>query len=280
MFQYCVDVLRLSEAEAYLRIKAARASRRFPVLLTLLADGRLHLSAIETLAPHLTDDNCDELLTRATHQSKETIKVILAEMKPKPDVQPRIRKRPAPKAVPAPPKRELRLDAVASAPPQPAPRPVVEPLPPARYKVEFTASEELRDKLKRLEALMPGCDLTAVIDAAVSEKLERVESKRYGKANKPRKAVDDVETSADSRYIPAPIKRAVCARDRDQCTHVSPNGMRCPERERLEFHHELAYALGGEPRVDNIRLLCREHNFLQAELDFGKAHMNQFRRPV
>ena len=43
MFSYATDVLHLSEAEAYLRIAAARASRRHPVLLTMLDDGRLHL---------------------------------------------------------------------------------------------------------------------------------------------------------------------------------------------------------------------------------------------
>ena len=63
----------------------------------------------------------------------------------------------------------------------------VKPLSPARYKVAFTASEELRDKLERLQALMPGGDLASIIDAAVSDKLERLEAKRYGKTNKPRK---------------------------------------------------------------------------------------------
>ena len=57
MFAYCTEVLHLSEAEAYLRIAAARASREHPVLLTMLADGRLHLTAIAKLAPHLTPEN-------------------------------------------------------------------------------------------------------------------------------------------------------------------------------------------------------------------------------
>ena len=47
MFSYCTEVLHLSEAEAYLRIAAARASREHPVLLEMLADGRLHLTGIE-----------------------------------------------------------------------------------------------------------------------------------------------------------------------------------------------------------------------------------------
>ena len=44
MFAYCIEVLHLSEAEAYLRITAARAAREHPVILDMMADGRLHLS--------------------------------------------------------------------------------------------------------------------------------------------------------------------------------------------------------------------------------------------
>ena len=66
MFAYCTERLHLSEAEAYLRIAAARASRQHPILLAMLADGRLHLTAIAKLAPHLTPDNRDAVL-RAGH---------------------------------------------------------------------------------------------------------------------------------------------------------------------------------------------------------------------
>ncbi len=69
----------------------------------------------------------------------------------------------------------------ASAPTQPA---EVKPLSPARFKVAFTASAELCDKLERLQALMrasgDSADLASVIDAAVTEKLEKLEAKRYG----------------------------------------------------------------------------------------------------
>src|SRR5262249_49632372 len=46
MFAYCTEVLHLSEAEAYLRITVARATREHPALLAMLSDGRLHLSGI------------------------------------------------------------------------------------------------------------------------------------------------------------------------------------------------------------------------------------------
>ena len=55
MFAYCTGALHLSEGEAYLRIAVARASREHPMLLAMLGDGRLHLSGIALLAPHLTE---------------------------------------------------------------------------------------------------------------------------------------------------------------------------------------------------------------------------------
>ncbi len=209
MFSYCIEVLHLSEPEAYLRITVARAARKHPALLAMLGDGRLHLSGIAILAPHLTDENQEQLLARATHKSKRQIEELAAELAPKPDVPAAIRKLPAPPASPA---LQLRPDGVeptvprevgpaSTAPPPPAsPRPA--PLAPERYKVQFTASKELRDKLERLQALM-NVDLAEVIEAAVTEKLERVEAKRYGETKNPRKTIEDTDTSPRSRYIPA-----------------------------------------------------------------------------
>ena len=94
MHAYCVEVLHLSNAEAYLRIAVARASRKFPLLLAMLADGRLHLSAIARLAPHLRHENADALLARAAWKSKREIERLVAELAPRPDVPGRMRKLP------------------------------------------------------------------------------------------------------------------------------------------------------------------------------------------
>ena len=94
MFSYATEVLHLSEAEAYLRITVARASRKHPVLLEMLADGRCHLSGIAKLAPHLSEVNRDKFLGRASHQSKRKIEELVAELAPKPDVPAAIRKLP------------------------------------------------------------------------------------------------------------------------------------------------------------------------------------------
>ena len=290
MFQYYVDVLHLPKAEAYLRIAAARVSREHPVLLTMLEDGRLHLSGISVLAPHLTNANCDELLTRAIHKTKDAIKELVAEIAPKPDVPSVVRKLPSRQAKPAPQTpTEPRSDRVVvgqncQAPP-PAPAPVVpekpavvEPLAPARYKVQFTASAEFRDKIDRLSALMPGVGLASIMQAAVTEKLERLEAKRFGKTKKPRKSLEEADTAPGVRGISAPVRRFVWERDRGQCTYETKDGRRCPAREGLEFHHDEPYGVGGDRSAKNIRLLCETHNGYMAELDYGKEKMDRYRR--
>jgi len=218
------------------------------MLLDMLADGRLHLTGAGKLAPHLTVENREGLLHRATRRSKRRIEELIAEVSPQPDVPARIRKLPDPPAKPD--ARQLRPDAVggqghhpdgahgerppgttpmwledvpqpaaASAPAQvqpPAPGvPArISPLAPARFKVQFTASAELREKLEGLEA------------------------RRFGQTKAPRKTLADTDTSRTSRNIPAAVRRAVYERDGGRCTFVDAQGGRCTERHRLEFHHD------------------------------------------
>ncbi len=290
MFSYCTERLHLSEHEAFLRIAVARAARKHPVLLSMLEDGRLHLSAIAKLAPVLTESNRDELLSQAEHKTKKKILELVAKVAPKPDVAGTMRKLPTRRELPKPAtKTQLPPDAVAvprststrdvvatcEAPVKPA---VVEPLAPSRYGVRFTASAELHEKLERPSDLMPGADLASVVEAAVTEKLERLEAKRFGKAKKPSKSLEQADTSPGSRYIPAPVKRVVYVRDGGQCTYVGKDGRRCTARKSIEYHHHDPHGRGGDRSADNISLRCTTHNKLQAERDFGETMMEPYRR--
>jgi hypothetical protein len=152
--------------------------------------------------------------------------------------------------------------------------------------VQFTASAELRDKIERLTALMrseiPDGDPAAVLERAVTEKLERLEARKFAKTAAPRKTAP--RTDADlrrvcargsapiaSRYIPAAVRRAVHERDGDRCRFVDEQGRRCSERHRLEFHHRHPFGMGGDHVLGNISLLCPTHNRSLAEHDYGEA---------
>ena len=252
----------LSEHEAYLRIACARASRRFPVVLDVLADGRLHLSGLAKLAPHLSEEDVEVLLGRAVHQTKRQIEELCAELAPRPDVPSRVRKLPPRMGIEALPQLGpdrvpgATLDSVAGSaspprdlddvapPPPPRRRPaVVEPIAPARFKVAFTASPALRDKLGRARALLrhqiPDGDLAEVIDEAVFD------------------------------------------RDGGRCTFVDQaTGRRCSctDPGKLEYHHRTPFARGSDHDPDRLTLRCTAHNQYQAELDFGRETMERHKR--
>jgi len=84
-----------------------------------------------------------------------------------------------------------------------------------------------------------------------------------------------------SRYVPRAVLREVYARDGGQCAFVSADWQRCAARGLLEVHHhDTPYALGGAATVDNLRLMCRTHNALHAERDFGRDFMLRKLRQV
>jgi hypothetical protein len=141
MFSYCTEILHLAEHEAFLPIKVARASREHPVLLEMLSDGRLHLSGIVVLRPHLTEANQEELLSQAAHKTRRQIEELVAELQPKPDVPSTIRKLP-----------ERREKAKPTRAKEPVPEPVVdhdleltmETLPTSRWSLRRLSQRSSR----------------------------------------------------------------------------------------------------------------------------------------
>ena len=103
LYVYCRDALGLSEWEAYNRIEVARAARRFPVILEMLAAGAIHLTAARLLAPHLTPANHREVLDSARGKKKREIEEIVARLSPRPDVAASVRKLPTLRLPPFPP---------------------------------------------------------------------------------------------------------------------------------------------------------------------------------
>ena len=137
MFTYCTQVLHLAEGAAYNRIEAARAARRFPLILEGLADSSLTLTAVRFLAPHLTPDNHRRVLAAARHSRKAEIERLVASLHPKPAAPAVVRKLPEPRlvAMEAPPVAPVMAAAqvsmaVTRATAAPAPRPAVTPLAP------------------------------------------------------------------------------------------------------------------------------------------------------
>ena len=282
MYAYCVRELRFSEEAAYKRIHAARTARAFPEIFTALAAGRLHMSAVILLAPHLTEETAHDLLEAATHRSKCEIEKLLAERSPRPELPSRI------EPLTLSPSQVLLTDEHApgrvaeTIPPQaetPPFRHKVAPLGTGRFGIQFTIDESTKEKLHYAEALFshqirPG-DLAGLFDRALDALIRAGEKRTFAQADRPRQP--GRRSTRSTRHVPDEVKRAVWQRDHGQCTFVSDNGRRCAARDRLEFDHVVPVARGGQASVENLRLRCRAHNQYEAERTFGVDFMRRKR---
>ena len=260
MFAYCVEKLRLSEDATYRRIRASRAARQFPALLTMLTDGRLHLAAISLLAPHLTPQNADELMAAATHRKKSEIEQLIARRFP-----------------------DRKLPVILRPIPGDADFARSELVPgrvevPERYELKLTISKATREKLQHAQELLSHCvpsgEVAQVLDRALDALIAQLEKRKFAASSNPRTGHRPIKSN---RCIPAQVRRAVWQRDQGQCTFVSDDGHRCDSRKFLEFDHIEPVARGGEATVKGLRLRCRAHNQYEAEQVFGAGFMHEKR---
>jgi hypothetical protein len=310
--------LGFSEDAAYNRIAVARLIRRLPVVLEVYRSGTVHLTGLRLLSTHLTEENHMAVLEEAKGKSKRDIEELVARLAPRPSVPDAIRRLPAPTSpktsIPedtgtqALPLSEVALPKSSLAPRVPAAtsaagqRPSVTSLAEETFRVQFTASRALRDKLKTAQELLghrvPSGDLASVVEKALDVLISEVKKRRFGVGRKPRASVPAAESApapapvpasrfesastaapeSASRHIPFAIRRAVYERDGGVCTFVDERGRRCNAGKNLEFDHIEGFARTRVHTVEGIRLRCRAHNQHAAEEMYGREFMDEARR--
>src|SRR5690242_15066934 len=193
MYMFCVKELHMSEDTAFRRIAVARMARRFPAILPALADGRLNMTAVLLLAPHLTPATAEELLAASAFKTKDSIRLLLAQRFPQPDLPtlvraladavpspglsvapvatlarppaparmvPSLRSNPLAEQGPLAPERVVPsrdLTAATSMVPVPLPaepRPRLAPLSPGRFALQVTVDQATYEQLRYAQALL------------------------------------------------------------------------------------------------------------------------------
>src|SRR5205085_399838 len=156
---------------------------------------------------------------------------------------------------------QLALESTPASAPR-VERPIA-PLSEDTYKVQFTASRGLRDKLRQAQDLLrhrlPSGDLACIVELAVDVLIEKVTKERFAVGCKPRRACKTA-TSCCGRPMAASVRREVYLRDGARCTFVDERGNRCAETGMLEYDHIDGWARTHTHDVARIRLRCHAHN--------------------
>jgi len=347
--QFCMQHMHMSEDQAFKHLRAARAARRFPAVLEMIADGRSNVSAITILSPRLTRADGEELLRASAGMTNAQVRMMLAERYPQPDVPTvmfalatrtptaseiakSVSGELASKPVEgdnslAPNEEDLASPSVEEQVPIGAPLvayqyTLVSPLSPASYALQCTLSASAHSKLREAQALLAPRvaqnDVSQVLEQALDALLERLNRTRKAalrksvlrnpaengasvrsSSGKRQRAAREVSVEAanpdtasaqspgskpeagapapaarDPRHVPAALRRAIWQRDEGRCQFVSAAGVRCESTSYLEIDHVRPVALGGTSTLDNLRLLCRAHNQLEAEARLGREFMH------
>jgi hypothetical protein len=161
LHELCVERLGYSDEEALERVRVTHLAQRLPRVLAELRDGAVQITSLALVAPHLTEENAEALLSAARGKSREELESLLAESFPRPDMEP------------------------TSA------HSKIEPLSPGKYLVEFTASAELHAKLEKAQELLrhvlPAEDLPKRMERALDALIEKELKRRSGARVKPKR---------------------------------------------------------------------------------------------
>jgi 5-methylcytosine-specific restriction endonuclease McrA len=308
-FDYCTRHLKLSEPSAARRLRTARCVARYSLLYPLLESGELSLTVVAMVSKYLKPANVDEIVGRIKNKPKREVERIIAEYEPKALLPPdRVRmvvvavppttvpvasrlftvtgdSEKSPNADDA--KSVVPSDQQGEAVPFASTHPRTETLQFQRLaRVEFTAHEELMEKLDRLRSLMSHrLPVNATLEQLITfmadyviareDPAKRQERREARTTMQERVAVPS--SSANPRHIPAAVRDEVSVRDR-RCAYVSPDGKRCNSTHVLQVDHIQPVARGGASTIDNLRLLCAYHNRLESERLMGKRGMRDLIR--
>jgi len=189
-YAYCQGRLHLSEDAAYKRIQVARVARKYRRLFKDLEEGRLNLSLVCLLAPHLKPDNVDELVAAASHKTNAEVRGWL-ENRFRPAISvpsPGIRQLKVP--LPQLAAKQVQASAPAASAPEPELAPVAEPGPPLEYQMTFTITSEDHERFRYAQALLshaiPSGDVAAVFRRAIEAVIAECEKRKVAANPRPR----------------------------------------------------------------------------------------------
>lgn len=276
LFTYCCSCLGYSEGSAHRRIRAARCLQDSPEIYLLLAEGKLTLSALSEVSTVMTGENRETVLSMTQGASKREAEKIAVQFgaveRPKRESIRlyRVQLKPAPADL-------FTAAAARSASPEKPAAPQVE----ERLSFSFDVSKEGAALYEQVKAMIGACSAAEVFERVLRDYLSRRQPREVRERTSPEKVetvVKTVSAKAGTRGVTSAVRREVFQRDSEQCTYVSPDGVRCSEHHRLEVDHIQPVARGGSNEIDNLRLLCRSHNQLLAEQWFGREFMIEKRR--
>jgi 5-methylcytosine-specific restriction endonuclease McrA len=275
LFEYCVKALHYSEASAFRRISAMRLLKQIPEAEMMLNNGALNLTQLtqareffkeeEKLGNVFDNEQKRKVLTELQSKSTREAKKFLADIS----------------CVKVEEKTEIKLwvnqvflekltcfkSLNSHVQLNPSHEEVFE------YLLDFALKQKDPIREKKPKSIAAKSRLTT---------RPNIHNQSIGHPSPSAPEVKpstrpETATVKTSRFIPAELKSAIWSRDQSCCSFQnSPTGKTCGSTFQLQIDHILPIAKGGESVLENLRLVCRNHNLHFARMHFGQAKMKKY----
>lgn len=284
-FAYLTRRLGYAESAAIRRVRVARAARKYPSVLRLLAEGEISLEGTALIQPLLTAENHESLIRKACRRSTREIERLVAELSPE-RAEPRDRIRALPPApVPTPP-QQTAPPLPPQTPPPMTPHPTASPVTRPQPEAAAVEPDALAEPAAMSSAQSAQAEMAphpALASAAATPRRRRVffgftadeevedwykEARNLLCHRFPNGDMEQIighalwrlveeeraartlrrkteAAPAEGRRVPKRVEDEVWRRDGGRCAFIGGEGTRCGETAWLELDHVVPWALGG-----------------------------------
>ena len=253
LFSYLTEGLGYAEASAYRRIQSMRLIKSVPEVEDKLDSGEISLSVASRLQCYIQQEDKRRKEEGQKPVSLEEKKNLVEQLQGTSD-------------------RQCEQKLAELAPELTLPKEKARPITDDAIMLQFIVNKKLFAKIELLKALWshqnPEGKLEVLLEKLVDAALEETdpiqnETKKSTQLPAPESAC------TFGRYIPKALKEQVWRRDQGRCQYKDPRtGKICRSNHFIEIDHRYPVALGGENSLENLRLLCRNHNqYRQRQLD-------------
>lgn len=251
-FTYLTQIEGFSEGAANRRIQTARYLRSIPHAAEKIAEGSISMDTIAMVqrAVRETEKQTGEKVSRQT----KTDLLTQAERKSSVEIQ------------------KLVVEVL---PHSAAQKEIIQIRNETEVRAHIRLTHAQLEKLVRLKEALShkiiGATLADVIEAAADELLAKKDPLK--KEIKPRAV-----RNPNAAQISPATRNFVMRRDNGECQFPALDGAVCKSRHQVQIDHVVPIARGGTNEAENLRALCRAHNFQAAEQIFRKQHSSTFVR--
>lgn len=239
LYRYCLDYLKLSEDRTLNYMRIIKKAKEVPALTEAIRDGKIHISHARKITSVITKENQHAWLEKAQELSVRALEREVAIANPKEAVRERIK-----------------------------------PIAPKLYELRCSLSEQAEVLLKRAQDLLSqkkghATDIAETLESLLKDFVERQDPVKKAERSEVRKSKSPVTGPVPAMKkgkrtaIPKPIQHPVMKEAQGQCMHVDSNGLRCPNRRWMHWHHKTPVARGGMHSLENLVLLCSSHHRLE-----------------